>query len=348
MNKNRNRKGILAGLMGGLFWGFDPHIMTLLLLMVPFVGGDTAFKLGLIGAAGMAAFFKEIFTLIFVTGAHVARKEIRGTFSALSTKKGRSAWAWVAFSAMFSGPIATTLYAVSVGFAGPAWPAMITSIYPVIAAIGGAIILKDKLSLKGWIGVSLVGVGMVTLALTNPSSDALPLLSIGILTSIVTAIAWGSEGVILSIGLRNSDLTSMQCIFIRSLTSTFIYAALVVPIIAMPDGYRFVAEVLRNPVTLLITMVFALNMLIDLIFYYRSIDLIGPAKAASLNVTYVIFALVFGFLLHSLFPSYPFTPPTWVFYLVGAFIVTGVILVVGPGADAKDSALVKAEVSTVD
>lgn len=339
---NRRKKvGISAGIAGGFFWGLDPHIFTFLFLMVPFVDGDATFKLGIIGVAGMAAFFKEIFALILVSGFQAVKGDLVASFQTLNSKDERKAWGWVAISAIVSGPIATTCYAISVSMAGPAWPAMITAIYPVIAAIGGAIFLKDKLTPKGWVGVGIIGVGMLLLSMSNPQTDALPLLTLGIIIAGITAVSWGSEGVILSVGLRNSKLTSTQCVLIRNIVATSAWFLIMVPFVARPDGFKFILEVIQHPLTLFITMIYALNMLIDLVLYYKSIDMIGPGKAAGLNITYVIFALVFGFLINSVYPSYGFVPPTMIFYIVGACIIAGDILILSKNADAEDSSLLK-------
>lgn len=338
---SRKKVGVAAGLAGGFFWGLDPHIFTFLFLMVPFVEGDTMFKLGIIGAAGMAAFFKEIFALLMVSGYQAVKGDLIASFQTLNSKEERKAWGWVAISAMVSGPIATTCYAISVSMAGPAWPAMITAIYPVIASIGGAIFLKDKLTAKGWVGVGIIGVGMLLLSFSNPQMEALPYLSLGLIIAAVTACSWGSEGVILSVGLRNSKLTSTQCVLIRNIFATLAWFLIMVPFVARPDGFKFILAVIQHPLTLFITMIYALNMLIDLVFYYKSIDMIGPGKAAGLNITYVIFALIFGFVINLIYPSYGFTPPSWTFYVVGACIIAGDILVLSKDADAEDSSLLK-------
>lgn len=338
---SRKKIGVVNGLAGGFFWGIDPHIFTLLFLMVPFVDGDARFKLGIIGAAGMCAFFKEIFSLLFVTGFQAVKGELITSFDTLKSKNERKAWGWVALSAMVSGPMAATCYAISVSMAGPAWPAMITAIYPVIASIGGAIFLKDKLTAKGWTGVGIIGAGMVLLSLSNPEVEALPLLTLGIVIAAITACCWGSEGVILSVGLRNSKLTSTQCVLIRNIFATLAWFVIMVPFVARPDGFKFIVEVARHPLTLFITMISALNMLLSLVFYYKSIDIVGPGKAAGLNITYVIFALIIGFVINMVYPSYAFVPPAWSFYVVGLCIIVGDFLILSKSADAKDSSLFK-------
>lgn len=338
---SRKKIGVANGLAGGFFWGFDPHIFTFLFLMVPFVDGDASFKLGIIGAAGMAAFFKEIFSLLFVTGLQAVKGELITSFNTLKNKDEQKAWGWVALSAMVSGPMATTCYAISVSMAGPAWPAMITAIYPVIASIGAAIFLKDKLTVKGWAGVGIIGVGMVLLSFSNPSAESLPLLTLGIIIAAVTACCWGAEGVILSVGLRNSKLTSTQCVLIRNIFATLSWFFIMVPFVARPDGFKFIVAVAQHPLTLTITALYAFNMLLSLVFYYKSIDMVGPGKAAGLNITYVIFALIIGFVINLVYPSYAFVPPTWIFYVVGLCIIGGDYLILHKSADAEDSSLLK-------
>ena len=62
--KNKERSGIIAGLLSGILWGADTHYNGVILMMLPFTLVDPR----LAGAALLLALFHDGFSALMMTG----------------------------------------------------------------------------------------------------------------------------------------------------------------------------------------------------------------------------------------------------------------------------------------
>lgn len=109
---------------------------------------------------------------------------------------------------------------------------------------------------------------------------------IGILCALVCAIAWGSESVLSSFAME-SELSEIEALLIRQVTSFLSYL-----VIVLFSHQSFVA--VANGQLLGLMIVFVAFDMISYLAYYIAINRLQPAKATGLNVSYVVWTVLFA------------------------------------------------------
>ncbi|HGQ1235797.1 TPA: EamA family transporter, partial [Streptococcus pneumoniae] len=109
---------------------------------------------------------------------------------------------------------------------------------------------------------------------------------IGILCALVCAIAWGSESVLSSFAME-SELSEIEALLIRQVTSFLSYL-----VIVLFSHQSFTA--VANGQLLGLMIVFAAFDMISYLAYYIAINRLQPAKATGLNVSYVVWTVLFA------------------------------------------------------
>ena len=109
---------------------------------------------------------------------------------------------------------------------------------------------------------------------------------IGILCALICAIAWGSESVLSSFAME-SELSEIEALLIRQVTSFLSYLVIVL------FSHQSFAEV-ANGQLLGLMVIFAAFDMISYLAYYIAINRLQPAKATGLNVSYVVWTVLFA------------------------------------------------------
>lgn len=278
LNSKSNYKiGVMSGVISAATWGLDTVLMSLVLAMTPFLPKEAVFL-----APFVTAFFHDAFSAIWTFLYLAGKRQLGSLFKAMRTKSAM----FVVIAALMGGPIGMTGYLLAVKLIGPSYTAIISSLYPAVGAILSYFILKEKLNKKAWIGLLFAIVGVTVLGYSSGEAG----ISIaGFLCAFLCVIGWGSECVICAYGMKDDEVSSEFALQIRQLTSVIVYGILIVPIVG---GIGLSFDILRTNVIWWIAAT-ALSGTISYLFYYNAIYRIGPTRAMGINITYVVWSIVF-------------------------------------------------------
>ena len=318
MNSKTNndvKKGYFLGLFSGITWGLDTVLIALAMTYEPFASSILLIGIG----AFVCSFFHDSFASLWVSLFLKLTNNVKFLKSKI---KSRDAFFCV-IGAIMGGPIALSFYYLSIKYAGPSLTAVITSFYPVLGVLLAKVFLKEKVSLRFWIGLSICMIGIIILSY-SPFADTSSQIYLGILFAGISALGWASESVVCAYGMKNGIIDPDTALTIREITSALVFGIVVIPIFA--GGFSGVLEVIKSPSVLWIIGLAGLLGTFSYIAWYRAIDTIGASRAISLNVTYSFWAIVFTILIF----GGDFSLKT---LICGVMIILGVILGVGKPED---------------
>ncbi|AOR24539.1 DMT family transporter [Clostridium taeniosporum] len=280
---NNHKKGLGCGVISALSWGADTVLMGFILSLTPFVKTGQAILLAPVITAFLHDSFSAIWTFIYLG----LRKKLGQFFKAVKTKSAL----WVAIAALLGGPVGMSGYLLSVKYIGPSYTAIISSLYPAIGAILATIILKERINKKAWIGlvVTIIGVSILGISILEYTSTTSAINPIGFIFALVCAFGWGSECVICAYGMKGDEVTSEFALQIRQFTSAVTYGLIVIPIVG---GIGLSIEIFKDSVIFWIIGT-ALAATVSYLFYYTAIYKIGATRAMGMNITYVVWAIIF-------------------------------------------------------
>ena len=205
---------------------------------------------------------------------------------------------YCALGALFGGPLAMTFYMIAIAKGGAALTATVTACYPLLGSAMAMVILKEKIRLRGWLGLLICILGIIYIGYTPESETDVNVVG-GIMLAAVAAIGWATEGVVCGYGMKAGNVDPQMALLIRELTSGIVYILIVAPI--MVGGYGDMVTgtmaVFSDTACWLTLFFTALIGMISFFCWYTAIDLIGAAKALCLNVTYSFWAVVFTFII---------------------------------------------------
>lgn len=276
-SKSNYKVGVMSGVISAATWGLDTVLMALILSKTPFLSEEAIFL-----APFVSAFFHDAFSTIWTFLYLGAKRQLGELFKAMRTKSALC----VVVAAFMGGPVGMTGYYLALRLIGPSYTAIISSLYPAVGAILSYFVLKEKLNKKAWLGLICLIAGITIIGYTSGQNG---ISVIGFLCAFLCVIGWGSECVISAYGMKDEEVSSEFALQIRQLTSAVVYAVLIIPIIG---GIGFSFEVLRTSAVWWIAAT-ALSGTISYLFYYNAIHKIGPTRAMGLNITYVVWSLVF-------------------------------------------------------
>ena len=261
-------KSVFFGLSSGIFWGLGVAISSVIFLKFDI----SPFLVALIHD------FFSIFVLFIIL--KMQGKKIR-----LSIFSSLKSWA-VVLAAVLAGPIGmqSSLYAVK--YMGGAMTSAVTAIYPVISLLLAFVFLKQKSSKNIFIGIMFIVVGIF---LESYGAGNITSLYLGLLFAFVCAFAWGSESVLGSYAM-SGDLSEIEALLIRQITSFLAY--LIIFVFVRVEWINKAQDI--NILLLIVAMV--LSNMVSYILYYKAINNLQAAKATGLNVTYVVWTIVFMYL----------------------------------------------------
>ena len=274
---------MIYGLLAGILSGLDTVLLGIALNSLPFVSTKEAIFL----APFVSAFFHDFFTSMWMAIYMGFTKKLKGALKMIDTPSGRC----IMVAAIFAGPVGMTAYMLSILYLGPAYAAIISSLFPAVGAFLSYVFLKEKMSRNGMFGLFISILGVIILGYGG--STKVTNLFLGFIWALITVLGWASEAVICSYGLRRNDITPEQSLQIRQLTSCFINGVLVLPLVG---GVKFAIGVIPTSTTLIIigTTFFAT---IGSLCYYKAIKKIGAIRSMSLDITYAAWAIVFGVII---------------------------------------------------
>lgn len=332
MKTNKYTKGILLGVMVGIFWGLDGVLMGQVgnapilsnLEIATAVGiSETAFRFSPL----VTAFFHESFCFIWVALVLLMSKQLKQAFYVLfHTKRGIA----TAVAALVGSPIGMSAYLLGIKFAGAPYASSISVIYPGVGAIISYFVLKEKLSIRAMIGIGVSLLGSFMLGF-NPSANVPDTFMKGVLFAGIAVLGWALEGVIIGFAMKHIkgeddvQATPQQLLCLRYFVAMIAYGVIVLPII---KGYPLAGAIVKEGLVWQYAGIAILGALTYL-SWYKAVDLIGSAMGTALNSTAALWTIIFSALLFKADIT-----PTLVIW--GVVIVLGVfIFAVDPAAFRK-------------
>lgn len=261
----KNKSGISFGLFSGLFWGLGLTI--------------SAYIFSLYNVSPFVVAFVHDFISIFILAAILLIKYKKIDFKIFTNIRNIS----VIIGALLAGPIGMQCNLYAVKYIGGGLTSSITAVYPAVSVILAIVFLKHKVSRKTIVGIALIIAGIFAQSYTSEQVNS---FYIGFLFALICAVAWGSESVLSSYAMSN-NLTEIETLLIRQVTSFLAYL-----VIVLFNGFS-VSEVADIKLGGLI-FIFVLSNMVSYIAYYMSINRLKPAKATGLNVSYVVWTVVFS------------------------------------------------------
>ena len=261
----KNKTGISFGLFSGVFWGLGLTI--------------SAYIFSLYNVSPFVVAFVHDFISIFILAAILLIKYKKIDFKIFTNIRNIS----VIIGALLAGPIGMQCNLYAVKYIGGGLTSSITAVYPAVSVILAIVFLKHKVSKKTIVGIALIIAGIFAQSYTSEQVNS---FYIGFLFALICAVAWGSESVLSSYAMSN-NLTEIETLLIRQVTSFLAYL-----VIVLFNGFS-VSEVADVKLGGLI-FIFVLSNMVSYIAYYMSINRLKPAKATGLNVSYVVWTVVFS------------------------------------------------------
>jgi drug/metabolite transporter (DMT)-like permease len=308
------------GIGAGMLWALETIVLSVLLMKGTFVQTEQAVFL----APFISAFLNDTLSGLWLLAFRKANKSYRTTtaLTLLSNKNGRL----LILSGLFGGPLGMSSYLLSIKYIGASYTAVISALYPAFGSILAWLFLKDKLTRGQLAGIGLCAFGVIGMTGTPQGS----VRSFGYFAfAFACAVFWGLEAVISSRAMRNADVPYEAALQIRHTTSTLCYAFIFLPLL---KAWSFTLEVLTVRTIVLLLLLTALLETGSYLMYYKAIHITGAARAMSLNITYMIWSVLFSIIIFKELPGK--------YELISiAILLAGVLLVVKCGKDRAAQAL---------
>jgi len=261
----KSKSGISFGLFSGLFWGLGLTI--------------SAYIFSLYNISPFVVAVVHDLISIFILASILLIKYKRIDFKIFTNIRNVS----VIIGALLAGPIGMQCNLYAVKYIGSGLTSSITAIYPAVSVMLAIIFLRHKVSTKTIVGIALIIAGIF---IQSYKSEQVNSFYIGFLFALICAVAWGSESVLSSYAMSN-HLTEIETLLIRQVTSFLAYL-----VIVMFNGFT-IGEVADIKLGGLIFF-FVLSNMVSYIMYYIAINRLQPAKATGLNVSYVVWTVIFS------------------------------------------------------
>jgi len=277
-------KGVFYGLLSGITWALDTVLIGIVLSSTLLMSTEQVIFL----APLISTFLHDTMSSIWMMVYMGFKGQLKTAFSKIKTRSGR----FVMLGALMGGPVGMTFYVLAVKYIGASYAASFSAVYPAVGAFFAFLILKDKLTIKNWIGLFI---SMLFIFLLGYSSGEFASQNyiLGFLFILICIFGWGMECVICAYGMKDDEVSPEQALQLRQLVSALTFAILIIPAFG---GYSIVGQVLVSQEMLLIGFV-ALFGTASYVFYYKAIYTIGPTRAMALNITYSSWSIIFGFLI---------------------------------------------------
>lgn len=311
---------MISGLLSGIFWGLDTVILGVALAMNPFVSTHEAILM----APFVSTFLHDVFSSLWMLIYMGIKKQYKNVIKAFKTKSGK----YIALGALLAGPIGMSGYVIAIKYIGPAYTAIISSLYPALGAFLSYIFLKEKMSKIQILGL-LASIGGIIVLGYAPDNTQITNFALGFACAILCCIGWASEAVICAYGLKDPNITDEQALQIRQLSSALFYGIVIINVI---KGWNFTFRIIPTS-SAAIVLLAALFGTASYLFYYRSIFKIGASKSMALNITYVAWSIAFSTILLRTLPDLK--------SIICGFIIIGGSLIAANGLPTKKQKSIK-------
>ena len=313
------KKGILLAMLSGLIFSVDglliknaaghhPFNQPGLMLLIPLV------------CAGV----HDMSAALVTTFINWRSGRLPELWFSLVSKPGRS----VIFGALIGALCGMGGYMAALQLAGAAYVLPITSLYPAVAAVLAVFVLKERISSRAWLGLTLCIMGAAAIGYSSPGGETGNLFYLGLAFAVLAAIGWGTEGVCATSGM--DFIEPVVALNIYYCVSTLLYVGVLIPVaawIVLPG--KEILPVLGDFALSRGTLFIACAGFFGSCSYrcwYTAMNMTGVSRAMALNISYALWGIV----LSSIFTDVDITRGL----VVGAGIIfSGMLLVIGNPKD---------------
>ena len=222
-------------------------------------------------------------------------------------------WVLLVVSMVAGLGIGDSLYFEALKRIGVARAMPISMGYPVLAALGGALLLGEDLGPLAILGIGLTLGGVYLVALPPANASALdgPRDVRGLLMAVVAAVCWSASTLLLRPVLSDVDVPTASAIRMPLASALLWATAARAGVLPRADQFRG-----HTPIVVLITGVTTIG---ATAFFLASVALAGAGRAAVLTATSPLFAVPFSVLFLG-------EPGTWRIAAGTLCSVVGVVL----------------------
>ena len=281
---NKFSIGIFSGIFSGISWGLNTVIIGVILSSTILTFNSK----NLFTSTLVVAFLHDFISALWLSLNLIRTQKIKKLLVIL---KKRSI-IFLICGSILGGPIGMASYLLGVKYIGPSYTACISSLYPVLGTLLTAIFFKEKINKNIKTGVFLCVIGIILLSYVPINFEIYPNYKLGILFSIICVLGWAAECVIAAYAMKYGEIDSDIAICIRQITSFIFYSLLIIPII---KGYGVVLFIVNTKLIIILILTSLIGSL-SYLFWYKSIDTIGAPRGMCLNITYIIWTVLFEIL----------------------------------------------------
>ncbi len=278
-NKKFRKTGISAGVISGLTYGLYSTFVVIASMKEPLAGA-----VGLFAAPYIASALNDALAAIWLLIYNTMTGRIREIGRSLRTFPGFV----VILGALVGGPIASGAFLMGLSMAG-AYAIPISALYSLFGAIFARIILKQKITARVGVGMSICIIGAIIINWVKPEGGSN--FTLGIICAFVAAIGWALEGVLAAFGSAMID--SDIAINIRQAVSGLVDIVIILPIIGALGLFK---STLMAGTPVMWLAIAGLCAAVSFLCWYKSNSTIGCAIGMSLNITYVFWGVLFSIL----------------------------------------------------
>jgi len=276
-NDKFRRTGISTGIISGLTYGLYSTFVVIASMNEPLVGA-----VGLFAAPYVASALNDSIAAIWLLIYNTITGRIREIGRSIRTFPGFV----VILGALVGGPIASGAYLMGLAMAG-AYAIPISALYTLFGAFFARIILKQKITARVGVGMTICIIGAIIINWVRPESGSN--FTLGIICAFVAAVGWALEGVLAAFGSAMID--SDIAINIRQGVSGLVDIFIILPIIGALGLFQ---STLMSATPLMWLAIAGLSAAVSFLCWYKSNSTIGCAIGMSLNITYVFWGVLFS------------------------------------------------------
>ena len=280
-------KGYVTGTLSGATWGMDTVLLGLVMTMLPFSKNPVLLIVGTI----VCSMLHDVFAAFWMLAIMGVKGRLKELGTAVRSGDGR----FCILGALLGGPLAMTFYLLAISEGGAALTATVTACYPLLGSAMAVRILKEKMSMSGWVGLLICVLGIAYIGYMPSDNSNIDVIG-GIGFALMAAIGWASEAVICGFGMKSGKVDPQMALLIRELTSGLAYVLIVTPLLLGGYGNMLnaVSAIFNERLCWITLMLTALLGIISFLCWSTSINSIGASRALCLNVTYSFWAVIFG------------------------------------------------------
>ena len=309
---NKLKYGILIGGLSGASWGLNTVIMSYIMMVSIF----QSYSENIFITALTSAFLHDFFSACWLSLNLIRERKIDQLIQPFKSKIG----IFLVIGAILGGPIGMAGYILGTKYIGAAYTSSFSALYPVLGTILNAIFLKEKVNLRVKLGIIISGLGIFLLSYSPIDLRIYPHYLLGILFSLICVLGWALECVIASYSMRYRKIDSSTAICIRQIISAIFYGVIIIPFL---DVQLLLKSILTTHIIFLFIGTALIGSL-SYLFWYRSINLIGAPRGMALNITYVVWTIVFSKLILNIDLNIQFIIASIVIF-IGIVMITGSI-----------------------